>query len=189
MGEISAYSEAELKEIESFLQDSFIDVVNQNPGARSRKPDEAVVPEMERLRTSRSKGPKRKLEEKDFDELLDALDGPFGKQFDSVRQDQLRELEKVAKARLSEKAAPEERRTFAQRFAIYLIAEFCRKKPVATKTDGKVVITATALISAIQALGIPAIFAPVAIWLLTKARDMTVPALCKAATEHLAVGK
>ncbi|SRR6266498_3356401 len=178
MANTPLYTPAEFKEIERFLQDSYIEVADQVASARARNPAEAVQPELERLKQQLPTKLGKKLTVEDLAELMNALQGPFAQDLQEAKEAKLRELEKSVQAKVS---VLEERSTFAKRFAKSLITEFCRKKPVQTTKDGSVVITAATLITAAQALGVAAVFAPIVIWLLTKARDLTVPALCAAA--------
>ena len=177
------YSLKELRHIANFLYDSFISVLNGNPSLPLLAPRRPVLMEVARLQKKRKRsGSEPRLGKADFAELISAIKSPFGYYFESVKKASLRRWKLATKRQATRD--PVRRRSFAARLAKHLVEEFCRTHRDLDHRDKRIVISLSTLTNLAAKAKIPPVFAPVAVWLLTRARDIETTALCGAGADR-----
>jgi len=176
------YTEKDLKEIEKFLKDSYIEIINTCPGAKAKDSTTVAQPEIDRLRRKVKTPPKATITDEDIDDFVDAMKSPFANDFGNIKKDVLRNFESRHPCSTIIDAGNKDR-GLGIIFLINLAKQLCKD---ASKTKPiKTAITSACLAGMMQTIGIPLVFAPLVIWLMTKARDIGLPALCKSLDEYI----
>jgi len=176
---LARYAPKELKEIDAFLSDSFPKLYSEQKFALPYDPQaasNAVKGETSRLQKKRQRAAK-KVTERDVEELLESINGPFSDERPLIRSKSIADFEKA------NAAGP--RRPLAQLLIKHLLNRICGKHAVRLG-PAPILITSTGLAEVFNQLRIPVVFAPVCVWLLTIIRDAGLPALCEALQEYLA---
>jgi hypothetical protein len=174
-----AFTDSELREIESFLRESYARLAESAAAARQRNPDRSASRELNRLRQARLRASTKRLTQADLEELDLTAESDFASEFGAARERALKRLEREVGLTVGLRPNPS--------FGVLLLKHAALRLCTQQKSLGPTswLISAGGLGWLMQHLGWDPVLAPAVVWFGAMARDQGLGSLCAAIDEYV----